>query len=184
MTNNDILRRLRYIFDLDDSQMIAIFGLAKLEVKRGHLVAWLKREEDPAFQECNDRMLATFLNGLITEKRGKREGPQPKPEIKLSNNATLMKLKIALNLQADDILAILDLAGFQISAHELSSFFRRPGHKNFRDCKDQVLRKFLMGLQLQLRPHSEETPEPVTEPATEAVTEAGAKKPFKWPQRR
>lgn len=176
MSNNDILRRLRYIFDLDDSQMIAIFALAKLEVKRGHLVAWLKKEEDPAYQECNDRMLATFLNGLITEKRGKREGPQPKPEMKLSNNAILMKLKIALNLQADQILAILELAGFTISAHELSSFFRRPGHKNFRECKDQVLRKFLMGLQLQLRPGSEET--------AESTTGAEAKKPFKWPQRR
>jgi len=158
MTNNDLLRRIRYTFDYDDAKMIAIFALANLEVKRGHLLAWLKKEEDPAYQECNDRMLATFLNGLITEKRGKKDGPQPKPEMRLSNNAILMKLKIALNLQADDILEILNLADFQLSAHELSSFFRRPGHKNFRECKDQVLRNFLKGLQIELRGEKADMP--------------------------
>jgi uncharacterized protein YehS (DUF1456 family) len=181
MTNNDILRRLRYIFDLNDSEMIAVFGLAKLEVQRGHLVAWLKKEEDPAYQECNDRMLATFLNGLITEKRGKREGTQPKPEMKLSNNAILMKLKIALTLQTDDILAILELADFRISAHELSSFFRKEGHKNYRECKDQVLRKFLKGLQLKFRSGEKEASVAAAE--TEVAADTGAKKPFKWPQR-
>lgn len=179
MTNNDILRRIRYTFDYDDAKMIAIFALAKLEVKRGHLVAWLKKEDDPAYQECNDRMLATFLNGLITEKRGKKDGPQPKPEMRLSNNAILMKLKIALNLQADDILEILELADFKLSAHELSSFFRRPGHKNFRECKDQVLRKFLKGLQLKFRSDDQEgKAQQPTEPAK------AEKKPFTWPQRR
>jgi uncharacterized protein YehS (DUF1456 family) len=176
MTNNDILRRIRYIFDFDDAQMMAVFALANLKVERGQLLAWLKREEDPAYQECNDRMLATFLNGLITEKRGKKDGPQPKSEMKLSNNAILMKLKIALNLQADNIIATLELAGFTLSAHELSSFFRRPGHKNFRECKDQVLRRFLTGLQLELRPGDKDTA--VTEPVEETS------KAFKWPQRR
>jgi uncharacterized protein YehS (DUF1456 family) len=151
MNNNDILRRIRYIFDFDDSKMISIFALADLDVKRGHLVAWLKKEDDPAYQECNDRMLATFLNGLINEKRGKRDGPQPKPEMRLTNNAIFMKLKIALNLQADEVLEILKLAGFELSAHELSSFFRRAGHKNYRECQDQVLRNFLKGLQQKYR---------------------------------
>jgi len=171
MTNNDILRRIRYTFDYDDTKMIAIFALANLELKRGHLLAWLKKEEDPAYQECNDRMLATFLNGLITEQRGKKDGPQPKAEMRLSNNAILMKLKIALNLKADDILEILELADFTLSTHELSSFFRRPGHKNFRECKDQVLRKFLKGLQLKLRDDQQEEKDT-------------GNKPFKWPQRR
>jgi uncharacterized protein YehS (DUF1456 family) len=155
MNNNDILRRIRYTFDFDDSKMISIFALADLDVKRGHLVAWLKKEDDPAYQECNDRMLATFLNGLITEKRGKRDGPQPKPEMRLTNNAIFMKLKIALNLQADEVLEILKLAGFELSAHELSSFFRRAGHKNYRECQDQVLRNFLKGMQQKYRGSSE-----------------------------
>lgn len=152
MDNNDILRRLRYSFALDDQQMIDTFALAGLEVKRGYVVAWLRKDDDPAFQACNDRMLATFLNGFITSRRGKKDGPQPKPEMYLNNNTVLLKLKIALNLQAEDILEILQLAGYELSAHELSSFFRRSGHKNYRECQDQVLRNFLMGLQRKYNP--------------------------------
>lgn len=147
MDNNDVLRRLRYAFDLDDAKVIEIFAHAGLEVKRGFVVAWLKKDDDPAYQACNDRMLATFLNGFIIEKRGKRDGPQPKPEMHLTNNAIMMKLKIALNLQAEAMLEILQLGGLELSPHELSSFFRRPGHKHYRECQDQALRNFLAGLQ-------------------------------------
>ena len=62
-----------------------------------------------------------------------------------------MKLKIALNLKSEDVLEILQLAEFQLSKHELSAFFRKPGHKHYRDCKDQVLRNFLKGLQMKYR---------------------------------
>ncbi len=34
MTPNDVLRRIRYILDLDDSKMMATFSLAGLEVTR------------------------------------------------------------------------------------------------------------------------------------------------------
>ena len=62
-----------------------------------------------------------------------------------------MKFKIALNLKAEDVLEIMDLAAFGISKHELSAFFRRPGHKHYRACKDQILRNFLKGVQLKYR---------------------------------
>ena len=62
-----------------------------------------------------------------------------------------MKLKIALSLKAEDVMAILELADFKISKHELSAFFRKPDHKHYRDCKDQILRNFLKGLQLKYR---------------------------------
>lgn len=154
MTNNDVLRRLRYIFDYNDAKMSEIFELAGATVKRGHIIAWTLKDEDPAFEACNDRMLATFLNGLIIEKRGKRDGPAPKPEQKLSNNLILVKLKIALNMQSDDIIDTLALAGFKLSSSELGSFMRRPGHRNYRECKDQVLRNFLKGLQAEQRGNS------------------------------
>ena len=149
MTNNDILRRIRYIFDFDDAKMIEIYALAGIDVRRGHIVSWLLKEGEPSYQECNDKMLATFLNGLISEKRGKKRGPQPEPESSLTNNLIFRKLKIALNLQSDDIIEILKLADYELSAPELSSFFRKPGHRNYRACKDQVLRNFLMGLQIR-----------------------------------
>jgi uncharacterized protein YehS (DUF1456 family) len=83
--------------------------------------------------------------------RGKKEGPQPDAENKLTNNIILRKLTIALNLQAEDTLEILDLADLRLSKHELSAFFRRPEHKHYRVCKDQVLRNFLFGMQLMYR---------------------------------
>ncbi|MCK5739315.1 DUF1456 family protein, partial [bacterium] len=61
---------------------------------------------------------------------------------------------IALNLKAEDMLEILALAGFRMSKHELSAFFRKAGHKHFRVCKDQILRNFLKGAQLKYRAYS------------------------------
>ncbi len=152
MTNNDILRRIRYTFDFDDSKMISIFGLADHQVTREQISDWLKKEGDPASQECSDTNLAIFLNGLINDKRGKKEGPQPEPENRLTNNIIFMKLKIALNLKAEDVLKIMDLSNLHMSKHELSAFFRRPDHKHYRECKDQILRNFLKGVQLKYRP--------------------------------
>jgi len=151
MINNDILRRVRYTFDFNDSKMIAIFGSADHPVTRAQISDWLKKEDDPAYRKCNDMLLAIFLNGLINDKRGKKEGPQPEPEKRLTNNIIFKKLKIALNLKAEDILEILDLADLRISKHELSAFFRKPDNKHYRGCKDQILRKFLKGLQLRYR---------------------------------
>ncbi|RJQ13308.1 MAG: DUF1456 family protein [Nitrospiraceae bacterium] len=152
MTNNDILRRVRYAFDFNDSKMIALFGLADHQVTREQISNWLKKDDDPSYQECSDSEMAIFLNGLIIDRRGKKEGPQPGPEQRLTNNIIFKKLRIALNLKAEDILEILGLAGMRISEHELSAFFRRPDHKHYRECKDQVLRNFLKGVQLKYRP--------------------------------
>lgn len=151
MNSNDVLRRIRYTFSFDDSKMIAVFGLGGLEVTRAQVSDWLKKEEDPDYQTCSDQQLATFLNGLIIDKRGKKEGPQPVPETTLSNNIIFRKLKIALNLQADDVLKLINQTDFRLSKHELSAFFRKPGNRHYRECKDQVLRNFLKGMQLNFR---------------------------------
>ena len=107
MTNNDVLRRIRYTFDFDDSKMIAIFGLADCEVTREQISDWLKKDDNPAYQKCSDTQLAIFLNGLINDNRGKKEGPQPEPEQRLTNNIVFRKLKIALDLKAEDVLDIM-----------------------------------------------------------------------------
>jgi uncharacterized protein YehS (DUF1456 family) len=159
MTNNDILRRIRYTFDFSDSKMITIFGLADHKVTRAQISDWLKKNDDPAFQKCSDTWLAIFLNGLINDKRGKKEGARPEPETHLTNNMIFMKLKIALNLKAEDVLEIMALADLKISKHELSAFFRKPGHKHFRECQNQILRKFLKGVQLKYRADDQLEPE-------------------------
>jgi len=147
MTNNDILRRIRYLFDFSDLKMIALFKLANYDVEKKDVSDWLKKEDDPLLIEITDKELAIFLNGLIIEKRGKREGPQREPEDRLNNNMILRKLKIALDLKTDDILDLFALIGKKISKHELSAFFRNSDHKSYQPFKDQYLRNLLNALQ-------------------------------------
>lgn len=151
MLNNDILRRIRYTFDFNDSKMMELFKLGDLEATRAEISDWLKKEDDPDFKSLSDVNLAVFLNGLINHNRGKKEGEQPKPEKRLNNNIILRKIKIALNIIDEDMISILDLAGVKISKHELSAFFRKPDHQHYRECKDQFLRNFLQGMQMKYR---------------------------------
>jgi uncharacterized protein YehS (DUF1456 family) len=151
MSNNDIIRSIRYTFDLKDEEMIQLFSLGGKVVSRAEVSDWMKRDDDPAFMSLYDKDLSHFLNGLIVQKRGKKDDQDPVAEKSLNNNMILRKLKIALNLQDEDILKILDKADLQISKHELSAFFRKPTQSQFRPCKDQVMRNFLRGLQLTFR---------------------------------
>jgi uncharacterized protein YehS (DUF1456 family) len=131
--------------------MIALFGLAECPVTREQISDWLKQDDKPDYKEISDPLLASFLNGLIIKKRGKKEGPLPEPERVLNNNMIFRKLKIALDFKDEDILETLVLAGFPIGKHELSAFFRKSDHKNYRACQSQILRNFLKGLQLKFR---------------------------------
>lgn len=147
MTNNDIIRQLRYLFDYSDNKIIAIFKLVEYDINEKDLEAWFRKDDDPLLVEMNDKIFATFLNGLIIEKRGKKDGPLPKAEKRLNNNIILKKLKIALNLKSDEILGLFTAVGMRISKHEISAFFRNPEHKSFRLFGDQFLRNFLRALQ-------------------------------------
>jgi uncharacterized protein YehS (DUF1456 family) len=152
MTNNDILRRLRYTFNFDDQKMMELFQLGGKPASRAELSDWLKKDDDAEFQPIDDTNLEVFLNGLIIQNRGKKEGMEPTTTGKLDNNGIFRKLKIALNLKDEDILEILKLADFRFSKHELSALFRKPDQDKYRPCKDQVLRNFLQGLQMKFRP--------------------------------
>lgn len=151
MNNNDIIRRLRYTFDFNDSKMIELFALAEHKVTRAQVSDWLKKDDDEAFQEISDKELAIFLNGLINDRRGKRDGPQVKPEERLNNNIILRKLKIALNLKDTDMVTILKSVDMRVSKHELNAFFRNPKQSQYRVCLDQFMRNFLHGLQVTYR---------------------------------
>ena len=143
LTNNDILRRLRYTFNFNDNKMVALFALADEIVTREQVSQWLKKDSDNDFVKCTDTQLAIFLNGFINDNRGKKSGSQIAPEKRLSNNIILTKLKIALNLQAEELISLLDTVDFRLSKPELSAFSRKPDHKNYRECKDQVIRNLL-----------------------------------------
>lgn len=63
MTNNDILRSVRYMLDLNDAKMVAIFALAECDVPQADITSWLKKDEDAAFRPCPDVVMGYFLNG-------------------------------------------------------------------------------------------------------------------------
>ena len=70
MNNNDIIRRIRYTFDLNDDKMIALFALGEHETTRSEVSSWLKKDDDPGQKSLHDKYLAHFLNGLIVKNRG------------------------------------------------------------------------------------------------------------------
>jgi uncharacterized protein YehS (DUF1456 family) len=154
MINNDLLRQLRYALNINDSTMIEIFKLAGHGIEQSALTGLLKKEDEEGFADCSNAVLRYFLDGFIVYKRGRREtkpGETRKPDTRLTNNAILKKLRIALELKEDDMLAILRLADVEISKPALTALFRKEGHKNYKECGDQFLRKFLKGLTLRYR---------------------------------
>jgi uncharacterized protein YehS (DUF1456 family) len=152
MINNDILRRLRFVFDFNNAKMVKIFAKAGHEVSVEDIINLLKKEEEEGYKACNDTSMCQFLDGLIIEKRGLREGAEiPKPVSNLNNNLIFKKLRVALEMREEDILATLALADVPLTKSELSALFRNPDHKHFKTCGDQILRNFIRGLSLKYR---------------------------------
>ena len=151
MENSLVLKHLRFTFQFNDTKMVEIFDNAGLKVEKEEVRSWLNNEEDGNFQEIRDEELATFLNGLIIENRGKREGSQPPTETEMNNNIILKKLKIALELRSEGMLEIFKLSGRPISVHEIGDFLRNPKQAKYKACLDQYLRNFLNGLQIKYR---------------------------------
>lgn len=151
MTNNDLLRRLRYALNLNGETIAEICTLGGHEIGPLDALKLLKKEEEPGFVACDDRLMGAFLEGLIISRRGAQEpkpGPERAPEIGLNNNLILRKLRIALELNDDAMLATLAKASVRLSKSELSAMFRAQGHRNYKPCGDQFLRNFIRGLTL------------------------------------
>ena len=151
MTNNDLLRRLRYALKLDGITISEICALAGYDIRPLDALKLLKKDDEAGFVTCGDEVVSAFLDGLITSRRGRLEHkagtPQP-ADLPLSNNLILRKLRIALELSDEQMIAILEQAGVHISKSELSAMFRAVGHRNYKPCGDQFLRNFIRGLTL------------------------------------
>jgi uncharacterized protein YehS (DUF1456 family) len=154
MTNNDILRAVRYMLDLSDAKLAHVIALADpaLVPSREDVQALLKKDGEAGAIACSDRVLSAFLDGLVTSLRGPDPSrPSRSPEKRIDNNMVLKKLRVAFKLQDADMHEILAAAGMPVSKPEMSALFRQPGHKNVRPCGDQLLRHFLRGLTLRVR---------------------------------
>jgi len=147
MLNNDVLRSVRFSLDASDARVAEIIRLSGGEVDKDEVSALLKKDDEEGYRECSDQLLAHFLNGLVLYLRGPDENRPLRPiELPVTNNLVLKKLRVAFELQDDDMHAILRAAGLTVSKPELSALFRKPGSKNYRACGDQLLRNFLKGL--------------------------------------
>jgi uncharacterized protein YehS (DUF1456 family) len=154
MNNNDILRRLRYALKLSDARLVKIFARVDFDLNEADARALLGKEDEEGTVICLDDLMAVFLDGLILELRGpSKDGRPPHREPStLTNNTILKKIRIALKLHEEDMLAILKLGEQPMSKSEITALFRKPGHKHYRACGDQVVRAFLRGLTQRLRP--------------------------------
>jgi len=151
MTNNDLLRRLRYALSLNGLSIAEICALAGYDIGPVEVLNLLKKEDEKGFVVCDDAVMGAFLDGLITSRRGPRDAPpgaSPPSEGLLNNNLVLRKLRIALELNDADMLAVFRQAGVSISKPELSALFRGAGQRNYKECGDQLLRNFVRGLTL------------------------------------
>ena len=146
MKNNDIIRRLRYILSINDLGIFDIMRLSGSEEKRSVIRCWFLKDDHPEFQSCPNKQFQFFLNGLIIQKRGSLK-QESHYDLDIDNNFILKKLRIIFNLTTDDIIDLLLLENYKLGKHEMSAFFRSPNHKNYRLCKDQILRNFLNALQ-------------------------------------
>jgi uncharacterized protein YehS (DUF1456 family) len=146
MKNNDIIRRLRYILSINDLGIFDIMRLSGSEEKRSVIRCWFLKDDHPEFQSCPNKQFQIFLNGLIIQKRGSLK-QESHYDIDIDNNFILKKLRIIFNLTTDDIIDLLLTENYKLGKHEMSAFFRSPNHKNYRLCKDQILRNFLNALQ-------------------------------------
>lgn len=151
MTNNDLLRRLRYALDLNGVSIAEICTLGGQEIGPTEVLKLLKKEDEKGFVVCENIVMAAFLDGLITSRRGPRDtspGGGLAVDGELNNNLILRKLRIALELNDGDMLDIFRQAGVSVSKAELSALFRGAGHRNYKECGDQLLRNFVRGLTL------------------------------------
>ena len=127
--------------------MLEAYKLEEYKMEASHLESLLKRRLDGGFTVATYEELGVFLDGLVTLKRG----PSPKKAnddeaVELTNNLILKKLRIALELKEAETEIIFGLADVELSKQQLASLFRKEGHKNFKECSDELLMAFLDGL--------------------------------------
>ena len=136
MDNKELLGTLCNALEISDGNLTEIIQLSGHTLVEGELAT------------CSDRVVPMFLEGLIVSERGPREDGAAivLEDAALTNNQILKKLRIALNLQELDMLAIFEEGEVELSASEFGALFRKENNKHYRPCSDELLQRFLAGL--------------------------------------
>jgi uncharacterized protein YehS (DUF1456 family) len=147
MNTNDILYKITQALTLTPKDILDIYKLEDYPMDEAHLDGLLKRKYDKDFISCSYEELGVFLDGLIAFKRGEsRDKPANDEAVVLDNNLIIKKLRIALNLKEYEIDLVFKLADIELTKQQIKSIFRNPNHKNYKVCSDELLDKFLEGL--------------------------------------
>jgi len=147
LKTNDILYKIQKVLNLTQEEILEAYKLADYKIDATHLDSLLKRRQDEGSKLCSYEELGVFLDGFVILKRG----PSPKKannneSVELTNNLILKKLRIALELKEAETEIIFSLGEAELSKQQLASLFRKEGHKNFKECSDELLTAFLDGL--------------------------------------
>ncbi len=149
MDNNDLFRRLRYALSLDDAASVRLMRLGNFpsDPSPEMVTGWRLKSDDVAAEPCPAEAIDALLAGLIVQRRGARDDMPPHvPASAIDNNRIAKQLRIALELRSEDVEALVSSGGGDVTASEISAIFRKPGHRNFRSCGDQLLRWLLAGI--------------------------------------
>ncbi len=150
MTYNEIIKRLRFILDVDDAVIHQCFVAGGSDATLDRVANYLLNEEDTDYLVCDEISMSRFLDGLIVHRRGPSKDGLRNP-VMLSNNIIMKKIRIALELEARDLDNAFMLADCELSPHEISSFFRKPGTKHYTECSDHFFERMMSGLSLYFR---------------------------------
>ena len=147
MKTNDILYKIQKALNLSQEEILEAYELEAYSMESAHLDSLLKKRQEKGSKLCTYEELGVFLDGLFALKRG----PSPKKSdgnevVELTNNLILKKLRIALELKEAETEIIFSLGEAELSKQQLASLFRKEGHKNFKECSDELLMAFLDGL--------------------------------------
>lgn len=146
MTNNYVLSSIMNSLKLDKVDVLKSYKLVDKKITQDDVDDILREPSDEKFILLSDEGFELFLNGFIAYKRGPSDKKAKKQKIYFSNNIILKKLKIALDLKDEDIIAIFKNDGLEITKSQLTAYFRRDGHINYRKCSDSLLKRFINGL--------------------------------------
>ena len=147
MNNNEVIRSICLVLNLNETATMGIFKLAEFEIDQASVSGLLKNENETGYLVCDNKHMTLFLDGLIVHRRGRSDkNPVHSNFPMLTNNIVFKKLRIAFNLKEDDLIELMSLADYEVTKNELGAFFRKPGHKHYRECPDEFLMGFLVGL--------------------------------------
>ncbi len=139
MTNNDILKRLRFALNISDTSLVEMVDLGGNKISASDLILYFKNEDEEEYKNCSNSVLTSFLDGLILKKRGSRSSDVPKGKPSPRNNSVMKKLRIALELKEPNMIEIFNKVDFRISKSEITALFRRSDAQKFYSGANQNL---------------------------------------------